>query len=378
MKKILFIFGTRPEAIKIAPVYNKILNNKNFQTYVCITSQHKKMLREVINIFDIKVDFNLNIMKNNQDISYINVSILNKLAKLFKNFKPDLVLVHGDTTTTFSSSLSAFYHNIKIAHIEAGLRSFNLNEPYPEEFNRKVTSILCNLHFAPTKKNKANLIAEGIEPKNIIITGNTVIDSIYYLNNFFKKNINLKLKTIENLKKNINIDFENQKYILITCHRRENFGKKLKDICDGLIALSKKYKKFYFIYPVHLNPNIFNVVKKKLSNYKNIILTNPQNYINFYFLMKYCYFIITDSGGLQEEAPSLNKPLLIIRNITERTEIINKNGILVGTDKKNIIEKASLLIDDRVFYRKMASRKNPYGDGSASNRIVKEIERYLD
>ena len=264
MKKILFIFGTRPEAIKIAPVYNKILKNKKFKTYICITSQHKKMLSEVINIFNIKVDFNLNIMKNNQDISHINISILKKLGKLFKDFKPDLVLVHGDTTTTFSASLSAFYHKIKIAHIEAGLRSFDITEPYPEEFNRKATSILCNLHFAPTKKNKSNLIAEGVYPKNIIITGNTVIDSIYYLNNFFKKNIHLKLKTMENLKKNINIDFENHKYILITCHRRENFGKKLKEICDGLIALSKKYKNFYFIYPVHLNPNILNVVKKKI------------------------------------------------------------------------------------------------------------------
>lgn len=379
MKKILFIFGTRPEAIKIAPVYKRFSENKNFKTYVCITSQHKKMLNEVIKIFNIKVDFNLNIMKKNQNISYINIKILKKLGILFQNFKPDLVLVHGDTTTTFTASLSAFYNNIKVAHIEAGLRSFNLNEPYPEEFNRKVTSIICDLHFAPTIENKKNLIKEGIDHSKVIVTGNTVIDSVFYLNNLSNNNINLKKKYISKLRKVTNFNIQSENYILVTCHRRENFGNNLIQICEALISLSKKYKNFFFVYPVHLNPNVKNIAEKKLSGFKNIVLIKPQNYINFYFLLKYCYFIITDSGGIQEEAPSLNKPILVIRNVTERKEIIiNQNGILTGTSKKNIVTNTSILIENSSIYKKMAFKANPYGNGYASEKIFKKIVKYLN
>ncbi len=379
MKKILFIFGTRPEAIKIAPVYNKFLKNKKFKTYVCITSQHKKMLSEVIDIFGIKVDYDLNIMKKNQDIEHVTTSILKKLNNLFKIFSPDLVIVHGDTTTTFSASLSAFYNKIKVAHIEAGLRSNNLLEPYPEEFNRKITSILSNLHFAPTFQNKKNLLKEGIKSNRIYVTGNTVIDSIYYLNNKAKSDESFKTISLKKINKLLNFDITNHNYILITCHRRENFGNTLSNICDSLIDLAKKFKSYNFVYPVHLNPNVFSLVTRKLSKISNIYLIPPQNYINFYFIMKFCYLVITDSGGLQEEAPSLNKPLIIIRNITERNEIIlNRNGILAGTEKKNIIYKTSLLIENKLLYKKMSLKKNPYGNGNASEKIMQKIEKYFN
>tara|TARA_B100000242_G_scaffold290482_1_gene261961 strand:+ start:474 stop:1622 length:1149 start_codon:yes stop_codon:yes gene_type:complete len=378
MKKILLIFGTRPEAIKLAPVYNLLSENKKFKTYVCVTSQHKEMLNEVIKIFNIKVNFNLNIMRKNQDITYITVKVLNKLNHLFKRLKPDLVLVHGDTTTTISSSLSCFYNNIKVAHIEAGLRSFNLKEPFPEELNRKVTSILSDLHFSPTKGNKLNLIKEGVQKKNILVTGNTVIDSIKYLDQKFKNNLKFQNTNIKNLNKILNFNILLSKYILLTCHRRENFGAPLDSICGAIKDLAIKYKNFYFVYPMHLNPNIIKKVSNKLSNIDNIILIRPQNYINFFLIMKYCHFIITDSGGLQEEAPSLNKPLLVIRNVTERQEILtNGNAILVGTKKKNIVLNSSKLIEDKKLYKKMSSKKNPYGDGNASQKIIKKIEKFL-
>lgn len=378
MKKVLFIFGTRPEAIKLAPIYVNLSKNKTIKTYVCITSQHKEMLKEVINIFKIKVNFNLNIMRKNQDITHITVNILSKLNKLFQEIKPDLVLVHGDTTTTMSSSLASFYNNINVAHIEAGLRSFDLYEPYPEEFNRKVTSILSKYHFSPTNINKINLIKEGVPKKNIFVTGNTVIDSIKILNNKFELNKSFKKSKVNELNKLLNIDIQKIKYILITCHRRENFGYSLDNICEAIKELAQKHKNFYFIYPMHLNPNIIDNVKKKLFGIDNIILIKPQNYINFFLIMKFCYFIITDSGGLQEEAPSLNKPLLIIRNVTERGEILsNGNGILVGTKKKDIIINASRLIQNKTLHKKMSLKRNPYGNGNASIKIIRKLLKLL-
>ena len=366
MKKILFIFGTRPEAIKMAPVIKKLKEADVFNVKVCVTAQHREMLDEVLKIFEINPDYDLDIMKKNQDLYDITSNILLGLKNVLDDFKPNLVMVHGDTTTTFSASLAAFYKKIDIAHIEAGLRSGNIYSPYPEEANRKMTSILAKYHFAPTLKAKENLIKEGLNEKNIIVTGNTVIDSLFWVIKKIENDSKLKDKIL----KRLNFSFDS-KFILVTGHRRENFGQGFLNICEALKEIALKHKDINIVYPVHLNPNVREPVNKILNGIENIKLIEPLNYLEFVYLMSKSYLILTDSGGVQEEAPSLKKPVLVMRDTTERPEGIEAGCLrLVGTDKRKIVKEVEKLLDDENEYKKMSKCKNPYGDGKASERIV--------
>ncbi len=370
MKKILFIFGTRPEAIKMAPVIKKLKEADVFNVKVCVTAQHREMLDEVLKIFEINPDYDLDIMKKNQDLYDITSNILLGLKNVLDDFKPNLVMVHGDTTTTFSASLAAFYKKIDIAHIEAGLRSGNIYSPYPEEANRKMTSILAKYHFAPTLKAKENLIKEGLNEKNIIVTGNTVIDSLFWVIKKIENDSKLKDKIL----KRLNFSFDS-KFILVTGHRRENFGQGFLNICEALKEIALKHKDINIVYPVHLNPNVREPVNKILNGIENIKLIEPLNYLEFVYLMSKSYLILTDSGGVQEEAPSLKKPVLVMRDTTERPEGIEAGCLrLVGTDKRKIVKEVEKLLDDENEYKKMSKCKNPYGDGKASERIVEFLK----
>ncbi len=370
-KKFLIVFGTRPEALKMVSLIKELeKNTSSFQTKICVTAQHRDMLDQVLNTFSIKTDYDLDLMSKNQTLSKLTEKILNNFQKVLDEFKPDLVFVHGDTTTTFAVSLSCFYNMIRVAHIEAGLRTYNLMSPWPEEFNRQVTSKLSSLHFAPTLQSKKNLINENIPDASIVVTGNTIIDTLF-----------LGLELINENKK-IEIFFENKydfnlknKTVLITGHRRENFGDGFIHICDALVHLSSKFKNVNFVYPVHLNPNVKNVVEDKLNNIENIFLINPLGYLDFIFLMSKSYIILTDSGGIQEEAPSLNKPVLVMRNSTERPEALAYNKIkLVGTNKTKIIDEVSELINNNSYYKSFLKEGNPYGDGTAAKKIVEHLK----
>jgi len=373
MKKVLLVFGTRPEAIKMAPLIKEFEKYPNdFDIRVCVSAQHREMLDQVLEIFDIKPDYDLNIMKNNQDLYDITSEVLLKLKDVLEDFKPNLVLVHGDTTTTFSASLAAFYKKIDIGHVEAGLRTGNIYSPWPEEANRRLTSVLAKYHFAPTEKNKENLLKENIKT-NIVVTGNTVIDALFLaLKQIKQKNLEEEIKKSI---KNSGYEITNRKFILITGHRRENFGDGFLNICNALKELSLKYKDIDFVYPVHLNPNVQKPVKEILSNLENVYLIKPLEYLPFVYLLNKSYFVLTDSGGIQEEAPSLGKPVLVMRDTTERPEAVESGSvILVGTKKENIIKYVSKLIEDKEFYEKMSKAHNPYGVGDASKKIVQYLK----
>ncbi|QMT34407.1 UDP-N-acetylglucosamine 2-epimerase (non-hydrolyzing) [Conchiformibius steedae DSM 2580] len=374
MKKILVIFGTRPEAIKMAPLVLKLKENSDFAVKVCVTAQHRQMLDQVLDLFEIKPDFDLNLMKVNQSLSGITGAILLGLEKVFIEWKPDLVLVHGDTATTFAASLAAYYHQIKIGHVEAGLRTGNLYSPWPEEGNRKLTGALANYHFAPTKSSYNNLVNENIVEANINITGNTVIDALLFIKNKIEKNTNIQ----QHLNQKFQFLEKNKKIILITGHRRENFGQGFLNICTALAQIAKSREDIQIVYPVHLNPNVQKPVHDLLSNLSNVILIEPQDYLSFVYLMDKSYLILTDSGGIQEEAPSLGKPVLVMRNTTERPEAVEAGTVkLIGTDatviEKNILE----LLDNDVLYHKMSCAHNPYGDGSASEKIISFLKENL-
>ena len=371
IKKVLLVFGTRPEAIKMAPLVKAFQKESYFETKVCVTAQHREMLDQVLEIFDITPDYDLNIMKPGQDLYDITSHVLLGMKKVLSDFTPDIVLVHGDTTTTSATSLAAFYQKIKIGHVEAGLRTGDLYLPWPEEANRQITGVLADYHFAPTATSKDNLIKENKNPNNIIVTGNTVIDALFLALE--------KIHEDEKLQEKINNTFVNQglelsdsdKIILVTGHRRENFGEGFINICKALKQLALANKSIKIIYPVHLNPNVQGPVNEILSDVDNIKLIAPLQYESFIYLMNKSYFIITDSGGVQEEAPSLGKPVLVMRNTTERPEAIEAGTVkLVGTDPIKIIEEAQKLLDDNVTYESMSKAHNPYGDGKACNRIV--------
>ena len=372
--KILFVFGTRPEAIKLAPLINtfKTDSEKYFKTYSCSTGQHKEMLSQVNSFFKIDIDFNLNIMKKNQTLSSISSEILNKLDLVFNDLNPDAVIVHGDTSTTAIASLSAFYNKINVFHVEAGLRTHDKYAPFPEEINRSIVSKIADLNFAPTEKAKKNLVNEGIDLDSIFVTGNTVIDSLMLAQ---KKLENYDDQEIVSLKKIIN---PNKKIILVTAHRRENFGKKLENICLALLELSTE-KDIQVIYPCHLNPNVQSIVKSILNNKKNINLIDPLGYPAFTWLMQKAYIILTDSGGIQEEAPSLNKPVFVLRNKTERPEGVKSGtSVLVGTKKEKILKYALKAIRNKNYYESIALKDNPYGDGKASKKILEFLKKYFD
>ena len=376
MKKILMIFGTRPEAIKMAPVFNEL--NDDFDVKICVTGQHDSMLHQVLNIFDLKPDFDLKIMKPNQKLSKLSSDLLEKLDNILEKVNPDIVLVHGDTSSCLCASLTAFYNNIPVCHVEAGLRTHDVHSPFPEEFNRQVTSKIASLHFAPTPLNKQNLIDENVDQKNIYITGNTVIDALKFIANRIDKNQTIKHKLQSSIYKTLGFKFDKSKFVLITGHRRENFGQGFNNICKGIRKIAKEFNEVKFVYPVHLNPNVVKPVTELLGNVSNIILCDPLEYEEFVLLMKESYLILTDSGGIQEEAPFFNVPVLVMRDKTERVEALDAGTVkLVGTDSYNIYESMKNLLLNSSEYKKMSNSKNPYGVGDSALTIKKILKRSL-
>jgi len=352
LKKILIVFGTRPEAIKMAPLVKEFQKDRvNFETKVCVTAQHRQMLDQVLDIFDITPEYDLNLMKAGQDLYDITSNVLLGMKNVLNDFNPDLVLVHGDTTTTSATSLSAFYQQIQVGHIEAGLRTHDIYSPWPEEANRQITCVLANYHFAPTQTSRDNLIKENKDPKNIIVTGNTVIDALFLALDKIQNSQKLESKIVKDIEsKFINSSFSilKSKFVLVTGHRRENFGQGFINICEALKTLALTHKEIDIVYPVHLNPNVQKPVKEILSNLSNIHLIEPLEYESFLYLMNKSYFIITDSGGIQEEAPSLGKPVLVLRDTTERPEALEAGTVkLVGTDPKLIIKETTKLLNKK-------------------------------
>lgn len=370
MKKILLVFGTRPEAIKMAPLVKALEDEPSIVSKVCVTAQHREMLDQVLDMFDIVPDYDLNLMKPGQDLYDVTANVLLGLKDVLSEFEPDIVLVHGDTTTTSAASLAAFYQKIKIGHVEAGLRTGNIYSPWPEEANRQITGVLANYHFAPTDTSKTNLLKENKDERNIIVTGNTVIDALLLALNKIEIHPMLKKRIINDINIEYKLD-ESKKFILVTGHRRENFGQGFIDICEALKEIALNNPEVDIVYPVHLNPNVQEPVKALLSNVSNVYLIRPLQYESFIYMMSRSYFIITDSGGVQEEAPSLGKPVLVMRETTERPEAVGAGTVkLVGTNKNKIVEEAQLLLHSNEAYSKMSKAHNPYGDGHACEKIV--------
>lgn len=363
--KVMTVFGTRPEAIKMAPLVKELKKHDSIQSIVCVTAQHRQMLDQVLEIFEIVPDYDLNIMKDRQTLVDITTNALLGLDSVFEKENPDIVLVHGDTTTTFVGSLAAFYRHIKVGHVEAGLRTFDKYFPFPEEINRRLTGVLSDLHFSPTRTNKANLIREGVDPQNIYLTGNTVIDAL--------KTTVKKDYVFENEHLN-KIDFTNRRILTVTAHRRENLGKPLENICKALKYIADTYSDVEIVYPVHLNPLVRETAGRILGGHPRIHLIEPVGVQDMHNLIDRSYMILTDSGGLQEESPSLGKPVLVLRNETERPEAVEAGTVkLAGTNTEKIIGLAIQLLDDENEYSRMSKAVNPYGDGRASERIVQAL-----
>ena len=366
MNKILIVFGTRPEAIKMAPLYLEFKNSsKDFEVKLCVTGQHREMLDQVLELFEIKPDYDLDIMKVSQSLNQITGLVVNGLKPILDKEKPDLVLVHGDTATSFAAGLAAFYNQIPVGHVEAGLRTGNIYSPWPEEANRKLISAITEYHFAPTQDAKNNLIKENIDSNKISITGNTVIDALFLIKN--------KLENSQELQNYFSEKFNfldhNKRLILVTGHRRENFGDGFQEICKALKELAQNNQDTQIVYPVHLNPSVQEPVYKLLKGVSNIFLIEPLEYLAFVYLMNKSFIILTDSGGIQEEAPSLGKPVLVMRTNTERPEAVNSGTVkLVGTDSKIIVQEIQLLLRDSQKYLSMSNANNPYGDGNASKK----------
>lgn len=389
MNKILVVFGTRPEAIKLAPVI-KVLKNAGFPhtTEVCVTAQHREMLDQVLNLFGINPDYDLNIMRRNQNLFNVTTDIFSKLQDVFIKAKPSLVLVQGDTTTAFVAGLVAFYLKIAVGHVEAGLRTKEKYSPFPEEINRHLLSVLADYHFAPTERNRLNLIKEGTDPQKIWVTGNTVVDALFEMTtrqNSESIQISLEKYFLErwkiHLPRSESSQFEKtaSKLILVTCHRRESFGEKFRDICLAIKEIAEARPDAMVVYPVHLNPNVQVPVKSILGKTKNVFLIDPVEYEHFVFLMNRSFLILTDSGGVQEEAPSLGKPVLLMRETTERPEGVEIGAVrITSTDRAMIVRDTLGLLDDKDTYQRMARAENPYGDGRASTRIVKIIASLMD
>ena len=382
MKKVMLVFGTRPEAIKMAPLVKEFQKQKErIETVVCVTGQHREMLDQVLEIFDIKPDYDLNIMKQGQDLYDVTARVLTGMREVLKEVKPDVVLVHGDTTTSTAAALATFYQQIPVGHVEAGLRTHNIYSPWPEEMNRLLTGRLATYHFSPTPLSRNNLIKESVDDRNIIITGNTVIDALYWVVDKIKNNKELDNELEDVLSKagyDVNRLNNGKKLVLITGHRRENFGDGFINMCTAIKDLMVKYPDVDFVYPMHLNPNvrkpIHEVFGENLSGLKNMFFIEPLEYLSFVYLMEKSSIVLTDSGGIQEEAPGLGKPVLVMRNTTERPEALNAGTVkLVGTDYNKIVNEVSSLIDDKAAYEKMSKAVNPYGDGLACGRIVNAL-----
>ncbi len=368
--KVLTIFGTRPEAIKMAPLVNKLNQEDCIEAYVCVTAQHREMLDQVLELFNIIPDFDLNIMKKNQTLTQITSKVLEGLEDVIKKVQPQIILVHGDTTTTFAGALAAFYHQVKVGHVEAGLRTHNKYSPFPEEMNRTLTGHMADFHFTPTLRNKENLINEGIHKDRIFLTGNTVIDALIETS---KKEYDFRDSSLKE------IDFEKHRIITVTCHRRENLGEYMHNIFYALKDIVEMFSDIEIVFPVHLNPKVRSVAAEVLGDIERIHLIEPLEYQPFVKLMAQSYLIITDSGGLQEEAPALGKPVLVVRKETERPEAIEAGTVkLVGVERKDIAKMAGELLNDSSAYKAMAQAVNPYGDGTASDRIVRIIKEQFD
>lgn len=365
MIKVLSIFGTRPEAIKMAPLVKALKADRRFDSHVCVTAQHRDMLDQVLEIFGIKPDFDLDIMKDRQTLSDITINALSGLEKIIKELRPDIILVHGDTTTTFVGSLAAFYNKVQIGHVEAGLRTFNKYSPYPEEINRKLTGAMSDIHFSPTSTSKANLLREGVKEESIYITGNTAIDALITT---VKKDFTFYTEELRKL------DYDSKRVIMVTAHRRENLGEPLENICRALKTIAETYEDVEIVYAVHKNPEVRETVFGILDNMPGVHLLDPLDVAEMHNLMAKCHMVLTDSGGLQEEAPSLGKPVLVLRTETERPEAIEFGTLkLAGVNEKDILELAETLLNDEKEYLRMANAVNPYGDGHASARIIESL-----
>ncbi|MCI7293082.1 UDP-N-acetylglucosamine 2-epimerase (non-hydrolyzing) [Butyricimonas virosa] len=382
MKKVMLVFGTRPEAIKMAPLVKEFQKYpEQFQTIVCVTGQHREMLDQVLHIFEIEPDYDLNIMKQGQDLYDVTARVLIGMRDVLKETQPDVVLVHGDTTTSTATALAAFYQQIPVGHVEAGLRTHNVYSPWPEEMNRQITGRIATYHFAPTPLSRQNLLDEGIKEEAITVTGNTVIDALYMVVDQIKNDKTLDFGlNCSLIKAGYDVDRLNdgKKLVLITGHRRENFGDGFISMCQAIKTLSEKYPDVDFVYPMHLNPNvrkpIHEVFGEDLSNLKNMFFIEPLEYLSFVYLMEKSTIVLTDSGGIQEEAPGLGKPVLVMRNTTERPEALEAGTVkLVGTNSEKIIEEISRLLDDLENYEMMSKAINPYGDGKACERIIRRV-----
>jgi UDP-N-acetylglucosamine 2-epimerase (non-hydrolysing) len=371
----MLVFGTRPEAIKMAPLIHALRKrSQEFKFEICVTGQHRHMLDQVLEIFEIEPDIDLNLMAPGQDLSSLSASILVEISRVLKKQKPDIVLVHGDTTTTLMAAMASFYEGIPVGHVEAGLRTFNLESPYPEEFNRQIVTKISRWHFAPTENCKLNLILEKVPKENITVTGNTIIDSLNWTLERISGDLRLRNSLVSDLDHLLPFAWMQERFILVTGHRRENFGNNFIEICIALRDLSSRFPFINIVYPVHLNPNVQAPVKSILSGIKNIHLIEPQSYQRFILLLKYCYIVLTDSGGIQEEAPSLGKPVLLMRDTTERPEAIEAGTVeLIGSESEKIVKAVAKLLQDELYYEKMAKAHNPYGDGKAVERIMKVL-----
>ena len=371
MKKILLVFGTRPEAIKMAPLVKALQKDtEHFETRVCVTAQHRQMLEQVLEVFGITPEYDLNIMAPNQDLYDITAKVLLGLREVLKDFRPDTVLVHGDTTTSMAASLAAFYMQIPVGHVEAGLRTYNMLSPWPEEMNRQVTDRICTYYFAPTEHPRANLLQENIDAKKIFITGNTVIDALLMAVDIISTTAGVKEKMAKELQEK-GYTVGDREYLLVTGHRRENFGDGFLHICKAIKELAALHPEMDIVYPVHLNPNVQKPVYELLSGLSNVYLISPLDYLPFIYAMQHSTLLLTDSGGVQEEAPSLGKPVLVMRDTTERPEAVEAGTVkLVGTNAEAIVSNVTALLLDKEMYKRMSETHNPYGDGQACERII--------
>ena len=371
MKKILLVFGTRPEAIKMAPLVKALQKDtEHFETRVCVTAQHRQMLDQVLEVFGITPEYDLNIMAPNQDLYDITAKVLMGLREVLKDFRPDTVLVHGDTTTSMAASLAAFYMQLPGGHVEAGLRTYNMLSPWPEEMNRQVTDRICTYYFAPTEQSKKNLLQENIDEKKIFITGNTVIDALLMAVDIISSTPGMEEKIAKEFQEK-GYTVGNREYILVTGHRRENFGEGFLHICKAIKELAALHPDMDIVYPVHLNPNVQKPVYELLSGVDNVYLISPLDYLPFIYAMQHSTLLLTDSGGVQEEAPSLGKPVLVMRDTTERPEAVEAGTVkLVGTDAEAIVSNVTALLQDKEMYKRMSETHNPYGDGQACERIM--------
>jgi UDP-N-acetylglucosamine 2-epimerase (non-hydrolysing) len=370
--KIALVFGTRPEAIKMAPLAHLLMANPNcFDLRICVTGQHRELLNQAMSIFQMTPDIDLDLMRQGQDLFDVTSSVLLSMRCVYADAMPDVVLVHGDTTTAFASALAAFYSGIPVGHVEAGLRTYDLQAPFPEEFNRQGISRIARWHFSPTELNRKNLLSEGIRNEDIFVTGNTVIDALGWVLKRIERDDRLRAKIVTGLNKVLPFCWRDERFVLVTGHRRENFGDGFDQICLALQHLASHYPDIQFVYPVHLNPNVQNPVRKALGDLGNVHLLAPLEYTQFVYLLKHCYFVLTDSGGVQEEAPSLGKPVLVMREVTERPEALAAGTVqLVGASEERIYNGVRQLLDDEKHFASMARATNPYGDGQACERIV--------